>query len=123
MTIRSSSRDAGVSSRTLEFKCSKLVTSCPATDSTTGDIPTWVVIDPKMGARDLGSLELIRRIRLPDSRTQILVFSMHDNPAIVTLGVRHKTVVNMSYQLRLKLGARSLPELIRKANEILAGRA
>jgi two-component system, NarL family, invasion response regulator UvrY len=165
--------------------------------------PDVVVIDLKMGSRDLGGLELIRRIRLRDSRTQILVFSMHDDPAIATsaleagasgyllkdappkelakaveqvragkpylsrrvviqvalrrsnpqpdpfanltqreiqtlillsqrrsysfiaaeLGVRHKTVVNMSYHLRLKLGGRSLPELIRKANDILAGRA
>ena len=165
--------------------------------------PDAVVVDLKMGARDLGGLALIRRIRLRDSRTQILVFSMHDNPAFVTsaleagasgyllkdspseelpraveqvlagkpylshqvairvalqhtnpqpdpvanltqreiqtlillsqgrsytliaaeLGVTYKTVVNTSYQLRMKLGVRSLPELIRKAIEILPGRA
>jgi two-component system, NarL family, invasion response regulator UvrY len=165
--------------------------------------PDVVVIDLKMGAQDLAGLSLIRRIRLRDSRTQILVFSMHDNPVIVTsaleagasgyllrdspseelakaveqigagkpylshrvairvvlrhsipqpdpvadltqreiqtlillsqgrsysliaaeLGVRYKTVVNTGYQLRLKLGARrSLPELIRKAIELLPGR-
>ena len=43
-----------------------------------------VVIDLKMGAQNLGGLSLIRWIRLRDSRTRILVQSMHDNPAIVT---------------------------------------
>ena len=37
------------------------------------------------------------------------------------LGVSYKTVVNTSYQLRLKLRVRSLPELIRKAIELLPG--
>jgi DNA-binding NarL/FixJ family response regulator len=84
MIIRSSSVDAAALSRMLEFKqCSKLATSCPATDSTTGNI-RLVVIDLKIGPRDLGGLSLIRRIRFRDSRTQILVFSMHDNPALVT---------------------------------------
>jgi two-component system, NarL family, invasion response regulator UvrY len=161
--------------------------------------PDVVVIDLKMGAQDVGGLSLIRRMRLRDSRTQILVFSMHDNPAIATsaldagasgyllkdsppeelaiaveqvrvgkpylshqvaiqvalrysrphtdpfanltqrelrtltllsqgqsydliateLGVTYKTVVNTSHRLRLKLGVRSLPELIRKAIELL----
>jgi two-component system invasion response regulator UvrY len=164
--------------------------------------PDVVVIDLNMGAQDLGGLPLIRRIRLRDSRTQILVFSMHDDPAIVTsaleagasgyllkdcaseelaraveqvragrpylshqvaiqvalrqsnpqpdslanltqreiqtltllsqgrsydliaaeLGVTYKTVVNASYQLRLKLGVRSLPELILKAIELFPRR-
>jgi two-component system, NarL family, invasion response regulator UvrY len=164
--------------------------------------PDVVVIDLKMSAQDLGGLLLIRRIRLRDSRTQILVFSMHDNAAIVTsaleagasgyllkdcapeelvraveqvrtgkpylshrvaievaprqsnrqpdslahltqreirtlmlssqgrsydliaaeLGVTYKTVVNTSYQLRLKLAVRSLPELILKAIELLPQR-
>jgi DNA-binding NarL/FixJ family response regulator len=35
------------------------------------------------------------------------------------LGVTYKTVVNTSYQLRLKLGVRSLPELVLKAIELL----
>jgi two-component system, NarL family, invasion response regulator UvrY len=168
-----------------------------------GRHPDAMVIDLKMDVRDLGGLTLIRRIRLRDSRTQILVFRMHDNPAVVTsaleagasgyllkdssseelaraveqvragkpylnhraaiqvalqhgnpqpdpftnltqreiqtltllsrgrsyaliaveLGVTYKTVVNASRQLRVKLGARSLPELIRKAIEIFPGRA
>ena len=46
--------------------------------------PDVVVIDLKMGAQNLGGLSLIRRIRLRDPRTQILVFSAHDNPAIMT---------------------------------------
>jgi two-component system, NarL family, invasion response regulator UvrY len=46
--------------------------------------PHVVVIDLKMGAQNLAGLSLIRRIRSRDSRAQILVFSMHDNPAIVT---------------------------------------
>ena len=163
--------------------------------------PDVVVIDLKMGARNLGGLSLIRRIRLRDPRTQILVFSAHDNPAIMTsaleagasgyllkdsaseelaraveqvragkpylshrvaiqvalrqsnpqpnalanltqreiqtltllsqgrsydliaaeLGISYKTVVNTSYRLRLKLGVRSLPELILKAIELLPG--
>ena len=164
--------------------------------------PDVVVIDLKMGAQNLGGLSLIRPIRLRDPRTQILVFSAHDNPAIVTsaleagasgyllkdsapeelaraveqvrtgkpylshqvaiqvalqhsnpvpdpfanltqreiqtltllsqgrsydliaaeLGVSHKTVLNTSSQLRLKLGVRSLPELILKAIQLLSGR-
>jgi len=36
------------------------------------------------------------------------------------LGVSYKTVVNTSYQLRLKLSVGSLPELIRKAVELLS---
>jgi two-component system, NarL family, invasion response regulator UvrY len=164
--------------------------------------PDVVVIDLKMGAQDLGGLSLIRRIRLRDSRTQILVFTMHDNSANVTsaleagasgyllkdcpseelaraveqlragkpyishrvaievalrqsksepdalasltqreiqtltllsqgrrydliateLGVSYKTVVNTSYQLRSKLGVRSLAELILKAIELLPRR-
>jgi two-component system, NarL family, invasion response regulator UvrY len=164
--------------------------------------PDVVVMDLKMGGQNLGGLSLIRRIRLRDSRTQILVFSMHDNSAIVTsaleagasgyllkdgpseelataveqvragkpylshrvaievalqhtssppdalasltqreiqtltllsqgrrydviaadLGVSYKTVVNTTYQLRSKLGVRSLPELILKAIELLPRR-
>jgi two-component system, NarL family, invasion response regulator UvrY len=38
------------------------------------------------------------------------------------LGVSYKTVVNTSYQLRMKLGVRSLPELILKAIELLPRR-
>jgi two-component system, NarL family, invasion response regulator UvrY len=158
--------------------------------------PDVVVMDLKMGAQNLGGLSLIRRIRLRDSRTQILVFSMHDRSAIVRsaleagasgyllkdcaseelaraveqaragkphpvtgspyrslcdtaihnpmcwrtltqreiqtltlpsqvrsnaliaveLGVRRRTVLDMSSQLRLKLGVGSLPE-------VLSGRA
>jgi two-component system, NarL family, invasion response regulator UvrY len=164
--------------------------------------PDVVVIDLRMGAQNLGGLSLLRRMSARDSRTQILVFSMHDNPAVVTsaleagasgyllkdsaseelaraieqlragklylshrvaiqvalwrsnpqpdpfsdltqreiqtltllsqgrsyaliaveLGVRRRTVVDMSSQLRLKLGVRSLPELILKAIELLSGR-
>jgi two-component system, NarL family, invasion response regulator UvrY len=162
--------------------------------------PDVVVIDLKMDAQDLGGMSLLRRLRLGDSRTPILVFSMQDNPAIVMsaleagasgyllkdspseelagaiaqirtgkpylshqvairvalwrsnphpdpladltqremqtltllsrgrsyaliaaeLGVRPRTVVDMSSQLRLKLGVRSLPELILKAIELLS---
>ena len=46
--------------------------------------PDVVVIDLKMGAQNLGGLSLIQRMRVRDSRTQILVFSAHDNPAIMT---------------------------------------
>jgi two-component system, NarL family, invasion response regulator UvrY len=164
--------------------------------------PDMVVIDLKLGTQNLGGLSLLRRMSLRDSQTQILVFSMHDNPAIVTsaleagasgyllkdsaseelaraigqlragkpyishrvaiqvalwrsnpspdpladltqreiltltllsqgrsyaliaaeLGVCRRTVVDMSSQLRLKLGVRSLPELILKAIELVSGR-
>jgi DNA-binding NarL/FixJ family response regulator len=164
--------------------------------------PDMVVIDLKLGTQNLGGLSLLRRMHLRDSRTQILVFSMHDTPAIVTcalkagasgyllkdcaseefaraveqlragkpylsqrvaiqvalwhsnpqphpladltqreiqtltllsqgrsyafiaaeLGLRYRTVVDMSSQLRSKLGVRSLPELILKAIELLSGR-
>jgi two-component system, NarL family, invasion response regulator UvrY len=164
--------------------------------------PEMVVIDLKLGTQNLGGLSLLRRMSLRDSQTQILVFSMHDNPAIVTsaleagasgyllkdsaseelaraigqlragkpyishrvaiqvalwrsnpspdpladltqreiltltllsqgrsyaliaaeLGVCRRTVVDMSSQLRLKLGVRSLPELILKAIELVSGR-
>jgi two-component system, NarL family, invasion response regulator UvrY len=162
--------------------------------------PDVVVIDLRMSAQNLSGLSLVRRMRVRDSRTQILVFSMQDNPAIMTsaleagasgyllkdspseelaraieqvregkpylsyrvaiqvalwrsnpqpdpladltqreiqtltllsqgrsyaliaaeLGVRQKTVVDMSSQLRLKLGVRSLPELVLKAIELLS---
>jgi two-component system, NarL family, invasion response regulator UvrY len=162
--------------------------------------PDVVVIDLRVGAQNLDGLSLIRRMRVRDSRTPILVFSMQDNPAIVMsaleagasgyllkdspseelagaiaqirtgkpylshqvairvalwrsnphpdpladltqremqtltllsrgrsyaliaaeLGVRPRTVVDMSSQLRLKLGVRSLPELILKAIELLS---
>jgi DNA-binding NarL/FixJ family response regulator len=38
------------------------------------------------------------------------------------LGLRHKTVQNMSSKLKLKLGVRCLPELILKAVKLLSGR-
>ena len=38
------------------------------------------------------------------------------------LGISYETVVNTSSQLKLKLGVRSLPELMRKAVELLPGR-
>jgi DNA-binding NarL/FixJ family response regulator len=158
--------------------------------------PDVVVIDLALQGGGLGGLDLIRRMRLHDTRTPILVFSMHSDPVIVSralkagatgyvlkdagprdfleafdavrarkpylghqmalqvaligtpgrsrgllaeatprelqtlallaegkpyaeiaddLGVSYKTVVNMSSQLKIKLGARNLPELIRMA--------
>jgi two-component system, NarL family, invasion response regulator UvrY len=162
--------------------------------------PDVVVLDLKLRGQELGGLSLIRRISSHGPRTRILVFSMHDDPAVVTsaleagasgyllkdepseelvkaveqvragmsylshqlavrvvllrksprpdpladltqrqietltllsqgkpygliaaeLGVSYKTVVNTSYQLRLKLSVGSLPELIRKAVELLS---
>jgi DNA-binding CsgD family transcriptional regulator len=38
------------------------------------------------------------------------------------LGITYKTVVNITSRLRLKLGVSSLPELIRKAVELLSER-
>jgi two-component system, NarL family, invasion response regulator UvrY len=165
--------------------------------------PDVVVVDLKMPGQELGGLSLIRRIRSHGPQTPILVFSMYDDPAVVTsaleagatgyllkdssseelvkaveqlrsgkpylshqlalrvallrknpqpdplaglthrqiqtltllsqgrpytliaaeLGVSYKTVVNISYQLRLKLGVGSLPELIWKAVELLSSKA
>lgn len=162
--------------------------------------PDVVIVDLAMHGGDLSGLALIRRISAHDTRVRILVFSMHNDPIIVTqalqagatgyvlkdtsseefmkafetvqsgnaylsgelatqvakshiparqnflseltprqlqtlsllaegkpyrriaqdLNVSYKTVVNLSYQLRQKLKARSLPELIRAAVQLLA---
>lgn len=165
--------------------------------------PEVVVVDLAMQRQELGGLALIRRIHSHDPRTRIIVFSMHDDPAIVSraleagasgyllkdnspedlvravervraglpylshdlavgvalhrksarheplgeltprelqtltllaqgktygriaeeLKISYKTVANISYQLRQKLGAGSMPELIRSAVTLLASRA
>ena len=77
--------------------------------------PDVVVIDLKMGAQDLGGLSLIRRIRLRDSWTQILVFSMHDNPVLVT------SVLDAGASGYLLKGSPS-EELVRAVMQIRAGK-
>jgi two-component system, NarL family, invasion response regulator UvrY len=162
--------------------------------------PEFVIVDLSMQGRGLGGLPLIKRIRAHDSRTRILVFSMHSDPMIAAraleagangyvlkdaspaelikafekvrsgspylsadmamqvalvrtglrrdrladltprelealtllaqgkpygqiaeeLSVSYKTVVNMSSQLKQKLDARNLPDLIRLAVQLLS---
>ena len=41
-----------------------------------------------LGALDLGGLSFIRRLRLHDTRTPILVFSMHNDPFIVSRALK-----------------------------------
>jgi two-component system, NarL family, invasion response regulator UvrY len=170
-----------------------------------GRRPEVVIVDlalqgKGLGGLDLGGLELIRRLRMDDSETPILVLSMHGDPVIVSrameagatgyllkdsppenlleafetvrrgapylshqlalqvallgahghrkrtahltrrelqtlalvaegksydqiardIGVSYKTVANTCSQLKVKLGARTLPELIRMAIEYLS---
>jgi DNA-binding NarL/FixJ family response regulator len=162
--------------------------------------PDMAIIDLSMQGKGLAGLPLIKRIRSHDSRTRILVFSMHSDPMIAAraleagasgyvlkdaspeelveafekvragtpylsgdmamqvalvrtgarrspladltprelealellaqgkpygqiaeeLGVSYKTVVNLASQLKQKLDARNLPELIRLAVQLLA---
>ncbi len=162
--------------------------------------PDMVVIDLALHGNGLGGFALIRRIRVHDSRTSILVFSMHGDAVIVSraleagangyllkdtapedflaafqavrrgqpylshqlamqvatlgmrsrenmigtvtprelqtmaliadgksygqiadeLGVSYKTVVNTCSQLKVKLGAHNLPELMRMSIEFLS---
>ena len=162
--------------------------------------PELVIVDLSMQGRGLGGLPLIKRMRVHDPRTRILVFSMHSDPMIAAraieagangyvlkdaapdelikafdrvrsgapylsgdmamqvamvrtglrrdrladltpreletltllaqgkpygqiadeLGVSYKTVVNMSSQLKQKLDARNLPDLIRLAVQLLS---
>jgi two-component system, NarL family, invasion response regulator UvrY len=167
--------------------------------------PEVVIVDLALqgnglGGLGLGGLELIRRLRMDDSQTAILVLSMHGDPVIVSrameagatgyllkdsppenlleafetvrrgapylshqlalqvallgthgrgqrmgaltqrelqtlalvaegrsydqisrdLGVSYKTVANTCSQLKVKLGARTLPELVRAAIECLS---
>lgn len=46
--------------------------------------PDVIIVDLAMGAGALGGLSFIRRLRLHDKRTPILVFSMHTDPFIVS---------------------------------------
>jgi two-component system, NarL family, invasion response regulator UvrY len=163
--------------------------------------PDVVIVDLALGGLGLGGLDLIRRLRMDEAQTPILVLSMHGDPVIVSrameagatgyvlkdsppeslleafgtvrrgapylshqlalqvallgthgrggkrvadltrrelqtlallaegksydqiaqeLGVSYKTVANTSSQLKVKLGARTLPELIRMAIEYLS---
>jgi two-component system, NarL family, invasion response regulator UvrY len=162
--------------------------------------PDVIIIDLNIRGPELRGLSLIRRIGSHGRRTRILIFSMNDDPAVVTsaleagasgyllkdspseelvkaveqvragmsylshqlvtqivfqgersrpdplsnfaqreievltllvqgkryaliaeeLGITYKTVVNITSRLRLKLGVSSLPELIRKAVELLS---
>jgi two-component system, NarL family, invasion response regulator UvrY len=45
--------------------------------------PDVVIVDLGMPGRGLGGLSLVRRIRVHEPRTRILVFSMHSDPIIV----------------------------------------
>ena len=162
--------------------------------------PDVIIIDLNIRGPELRGLSLIRRIGSLGRRTRILIFSMNDDPAVVTtaleagasgyllkdspseelvkavervragmpylshqlvtqivfqkerlrpdplsnfaqreievwtllvqgkryaliaeeLGISYKTVVNITSRVRLKLGVSSLPELIRKAVELLS---
>jgi two-component system, NarL family, invasion response regulator UvrY len=45
--------------------------------------PDVVVVDLSFGGNALAGLSLVRRIRAHDVQTRIVIFSMHDDPAIV----------------------------------------
>jgi two-component system, NarL family, invasion response regulator UvrY len=45
--------------------------------------PDLVVVDLSFGGDALAGLSLVRRIRADDPTTRVIVFSMHDDPAIV----------------------------------------
>ncbi|MEM8575307.1 MAG: response regulator transcription factor [Pseudomonadota bacterium] len=50
--------------------------------------PDVIVVDLAMRTGALGGLSFIRRLRLLDSRTPVLVFSMHRDPFIVTKALK-----------------------------------
>ena len=50
--------------------------------------PDVIIVDLAMRAGALGGLSFIRRLRLHDTRTPILVFSMHNDPFIVSRALK-----------------------------------
>jgi DNA-binding NarL/FixJ family response regulator len=50
--------------------------------------PDVIIVDLAMQAGSLGGLSFIRRLRLHDTRTPILVFSMHNDPFIVSRALK-----------------------------------
>lgn len=50
--------------------------------------PDVIIVDLAMHTGALGGLSFIRRLRLHDSRTPILVFSMHNDPFIVSRALK-----------------------------------
>jgi two-component system invasion response regulator UvrY len=50
--------------------------------------PDVIIVDLAIGSGALGGLSFIRRLRLHDTRTPILVFSMHNDPFIVSRALK-----------------------------------
>jgi DNA-binding NarL/FixJ family response regulator len=50
--------------------------------------PDMIIVDLAMRTGALGGLSFIRRLRLHDTRTPILVFSMHNDPFIVSRALK-----------------------------------
>ncbi|GFO81726.1 response regulator transcription factor [Methyloceanibacter sp.] len=50
--------------------------------------PDIIIVDLAMGTGALGGLSFIRRLRLHDNRTPVLVFSMHSDPFIVSQALK-----------------------------------
>jgi len=50
--------------------------------------PDVIIVDLAMRTGSLGGLSFIRRLRLHDTRTPILVFSMHNDPFIVSRALK-----------------------------------
>ncbi|HEY9520175.1 MAG TPA: response regulator transcription factor [Methyloceanibacter sp.] len=50
--------------------------------------PDLIIVDLAMRTGALGGLSFIRRLRLHDTRTPILVFSMHNDPFIVSRALK-----------------------------------
>ncbi len=50
--------------------------------------PDLIIVDLAMRTGSLGGLSFIRRLRLHDTRTPILVFSMHNDPFIVSRALK-----------------------------------
>src|SRR5207244_3743763 len=93
--------------------------------------PDVVIVDLAMQGSGLGGLDVIRRMRSHDPRSRILVFTMHSDPIIAARALEagatgyvlkdsYKTVVNACSQLKQKLNAKNLPELIRVAVQLLS---
>jgi two-component system, NarL family, invasion response regulator UvrY len=66
--------------------------------------PDVIIVDLAMRTGALGGLSFIRRLRLHDTKTPILVFTMHSDPVIVS---RALEVGATGYVLKIPLLTRS----------------
>jgi two-component system, NarL family, invasion response regulator UvrY len=76
--------------------------------------PETVIVDLELGERGLGGLSLIQRIHRHNSRTRILVLSMHSDPAIVA---RTLEAGALGYVIK----DTSSEELVRAFDQVTAG--